>query len=58
MLLGRAIALIVALFAARGIPGAETRILEAGGHLLLGHHDEVRQRIAAFLATHLPAEAE
>lgn len=47
-----------AQFTARGIPGAETRIFETGGHLLLGHHDEVRQRIAAFLATHLPAEAE
>lgn len=47
-----------AQFTARGIPGAETRIFETGGHLLLGHHDEVRQRIAAFLATHVPADAE
>lgn len=50
--------LATAQFTARGIPGAEVLILETGGHLLLGHHDEVRQRIAAFLATHLPADAE
>jgi len=47
-----------AQFTARGIPGAETRIFNTGGHLLLGHHDEVRQRIAEFLATHVPADAE
>ena len=50
--------LATAQFTARGVPGAETRILDTGGHLLLGHHDEVRQRIAAFLATHFPAEAQ
>lgn len=46
------------LFTTEGIPGAEVLILEAGGHLLLGNHDAVRQRIAAFLATHVPALAE
>lgn len=47
-----------AQFTAEGIPGAETLIFDTGGHLLLGHHDEVRQRIAAFLAAHVPAQAE
>jgi pimeloyl-ACP methyl ester carboxylesterase len=47
-----------AQFTAEGIPGAETRILDTGGHLLLGHHSVVRERIAAFLATHVPAEAQ
>ena len=47
-----------ALFTTEGIPGAEVLILETGGHLLLGHHDEVRQRIAVFLASHVPVLAE
>lgn len=47
-----------AQFTARGIPGTEVLIFDTGGHLLLGHHDAVRQRIAAFLATHVPALAE
>jgi len=47
-----------AQFTAEGIPGAEALIFDTGGHLLLGHHDEVRQRIAAFLAAHVPADAE
>lgn len=47
-----------ARFTGRGIRGAELRIFDTGGHLLLGHHAEVRQRIAAFLATHVPAETE
>jgi len=47
-----------AQFTAEGIPVAEALIFETGGHLLLGHHDEVRQRIAAFLAAHVPAQAE
>lgn len=47
-----------AQFTAEGIPGAEVLILEAGGHLLLGHHDAVRQRIAAFLATHVAADGQ
>ena len=47
-----------AQFMARGIPGAETLIFDTGGHLLLGHHQEVRQRVAEFLATHVPAQAE
>ncbi|TVP68905.1 MAG: alpha/beta hydrolase [Rhodobacteraceae bacterium] len=41
---------------AEGIAGAETLFVEAGGHLLLGHHDAVRQRISEFLAVNaLPA---
>lgn len=47
-----------AQFTAQSIPGAEAQVFDTGGHLLLGHHDEVRQRIAGFLATHVPAEAE
>lgn len=47
-----------AQFTAQGIPAAEVLILNTGGHLLLGHHDEVRQRVAAFLATHVPADGE
>ena len=47
-----------ALFTTEGIPGAEVLILETGGHLLLGHHNEVRQRISVFLATHVPALAD
>lgn len=47
-----------AQFTAEGIPGAETLIFDTGGHLLLGHHAEVRERIAAFLAAHVPAQAE
>jgi len=47
-----------AQFTAEGLPGAEALIFDTGGHLLLGHHDEVRQRIAAFLAAHVPAQAE
>jgi pimeloyl-ACP methyl ester carboxylesterase len=38
--------------AAGHIPGAEFVRLETGGHLLLGHHDEVRARVRAFLGLH------
>lgn len=47
-----------AQFTAEGIPGAEVLIFPTGGHLLLGHHVELRQRIAAFLATHVPADGQ
>ncbi|MCC5964816.1 MAG: alpha/beta hydrolase [Natronohydrobacter sp.] len=47
-----------AAFAAERLPMAETLFFETGGHLLLSQHDEVRQRIAAFLATHAPPDAE
>ncbi len=47
-----------ASFTAQGIPGAEMRIFDTGGHLLLDHHDELRQQIAAFLTTHAPAEVK
>ena len=33
---------------AAGIPGAEMMSLQDGGHLLLGHHDEIRSRIMTF----------
>jgi pimeloyl-ACP methyl ester carboxylesterase len=39
-----------ASFTAEHIPGAAFLALPAGGHLLLGHHAQVRQRIADFLA--------
>lgn len=39
-----------AQFTAETIPGAEFLAFDAGGHLLLGHHTAVRQRIAGFLA--------
>lgn len=45
-------------FTAAGLRGAELLIFDTGGHLLLGHHDELRQRIASFLATHVTAETE
>ncbi len=38
-----------ATFTAERIPGAELLALDRGGHLLLGHHEEVRHRIASFL---------
>ncbi|MFC7704543.1 alpha/beta fold hydrolase [Plastorhodobacter daqingensis] len=47
-----------AQFTAQGIPGALTLLFPTGGHLLLGHHEEVRQQIAAFLVAHVPAAAE
>jgi pimeloyl-ACP methyl ester carboxylesterase len=37
---------------ARRIPGARFVCIEAGGHLLLGHHAGVRAEIAAFVAQH------
>ena len=45
-----------ATFTAQRIAGAETLFLDSGGHLLLGHHDAVQQRIVEFLTAHaLPA---
>ena len=41
-----------AIFVAEGVGDAETLYLGTGGHLLLGHHDAIRQRIASFLAAH------
>jgi 2-hydroxy-6-oxonona-2,4-dienedioate hydrolase len=35
---------------AAGITGAEFMTLEDGGHFLLGHYDDIRARITAFLA--------
>jgi len=36
-------------YTARHIPGAQFMSLASGGHLLLGHHAEVRARVNAFL---------
>jgi 2-hydroxy-6-oxonona-2,4-dienedioate hydrolase len=47
-----------ATFTAERIAGAETLFVEAGGHLLLGHHDAVRQRISEFLAVNALPVAE
>ena len=38
-----------AAFTVREVREAEFFALDTGGHLLLGHHEKVRQRIAAFL---------
>ena len=35
---------------AAGISGSELIVLETGGHLLLGHHAELRERISRHLA--------
>jgi pimeloyl-ACP methyl ester carboxylesterase len=35
---------------ADGLPVATLRPLQDGGHLLLGHHSQVRRMVAAFLA--------
>jgi 2-hydroxy-6-oxonona-2,4-dienedioate hydrolase len=43
-----------ATYTAGRIDGAETLTFDSGGHLLLGHHDTARRRIADFLATHAP----
>jgi pimeloyl-ACP methyl ester carboxylesterase len=42
----------VGAYTAEHIPGAEFMSLATGGHLLLGHHAEVRARAAAFLREH------
>ena len=41
-----------ATFTAGRMPQADTLIVATGGHLLLGHHAEVRSRIDDFLAAH------
>jgi 2-hydroxy-6-oxonona-2,4-dienedioate hydrolase len=41
-------------YTARRIPGAELMPLTTGGHLLLGHHAEVRERVNWFLHEHAP----
>lgn len=43
-------------FTAARVLGAELLALETGGHLLLGHHDAVRARIANTLSTVLATE--
>ncbi len=47
-----------ARFTAGQISTAEVLTFTTGGHLLLGHHDTVRSRIAAFLGTAVPPLAE
>lgn len=47
-----------ATFTAERIAGAETLFLDSGGHLLLGHHHAVRQRIDEFLAANVSPIAE
>ena len=37
---------------ARSIPGAELIPIEDGGHMMLGHDEEVRAAVAEFLARH------
>lgn len=39
-------------YTAQHIPNAQFMSLETGGHLLLGHHAEVRARVNAFLRQH------
>jgi pimeloyl-ACP methyl ester carboxylesterase len=41
--------------AAERIPGARLVSIEDGGHLFLGHQEQVRSEIAAFLKQHAPA---
>jgi pimeloyl-ACP methyl ester carboxylesterase len=43
-----------ATFTAERLPQTETLYLATGGHLLLGHHAVVRERVAGFLAAHAP----
>jgi 2-hydroxy-6-oxonona-2,4-dienedioate hydrolase len=40
-------------YTARHIPGADFMALETGGHLLLGHSEEVRARVSAFLTANV-----
>lgn len=44
-------------YSAQHIPGAQLMALPSGGHLLLGHHAEVRTRVNAFLQENV-AEAD
>jgi 2-hydroxy-6-oxonona-2,4-dienedioate hydrolase len=39
-------------YAAKNIPGAEFMIVEDGGHILLGHIDEVKEQVTKFLDMH------
>lgn len=42
-------------YTASHIPGAQFMPLTSGGHMLIGHHAEVRARVAAFLGDHISA---
>lgn len=46
-----------ARFAADHIPNAELKVYKTGGHLLIGHSDETRKAIGAFLARYADIEA-
>ena len=43
-----------ARFTAERIPGAELRVLPDGGHLMVGHGEEVRRTVADFLSRQRP----
>jgi len=43
--------LSTAVYTAERTPGAQMLAFESGGHLLLGHHAAIRQRVAGFLDT-------
>lgn len=45
-------------FAARNIADAELLPLPSGGHLLLGHTEDVRERVRSFLQLHVPSSNE
>jgi 2-hydroxy-6-oxonona-2,4-dienedioate hydrolase len=45
-----------ARFAAEHIPNAELKIFKSGGHLLIGHGEDTRSAINAFLARYADAE--
>ncbi len=47
-----------ARFAAEHIPNAELKIFKSGGHLLIGHADETRRAINAFLTSYTDAAEE
>lgn len=49
--------LTTASFAAERLPQVETLFFDTGGHLLLGHHAAVKDRIGDFLAAHAPLAA-
>lgn len=44
--------LVGARFTAEHIPNAELKVFKTGGHLLIGHAEDTRSAIAAFLARH------
>jgi len=47
-----------ATFVTTHVPGARLLRVETGGHLLLGHHDQVRASVLEFLAQHIGYSAD